>query len=228
MDYELIWALLGSLVGGGLIGLERELRGRPAGFRTHILVSLASTLLMIAAARQADWDLALIPDENVVTDPTRMAHGILTGVGFLCAGVIFRQGFSIHGLTTAASLWITSAIGILFGVGMVELGAAAAVGVLAVLTGLRWLDGRLPSQGTADLRVRYLRNQALKEAELRSLLTEFDLRTRGVGHCLIEEGRVLEHCTRISARGTLHVDRLAQRLLGMPQVLEFEISPHDG
>jgi putative Mg2+ transporter-C (MgtC) family protein len=228
VPYDLIWPLVGSLLAGGLIGLERELRGRPAGFRTHILVSLASTLLMLAAARQGDWDLSLISGQTVVTDPTRMAHGILTGVGFLCAGVIFRQGFSIHGLTTAASLWITSAIGILFGVGMVELGGAAAVGTLAVLTGLRWLDGRLPSQGSADLRVRYLRDQGLKESELRSLLAEFNLSTRGVGHSMTEEGRVLEHCARILARGTLHADRVAERLAAMPQVLEFEISPHDG
>ena len=228
MPYDLIWPLVGSLLAGGMIGLERELRGRAAGFRTHILVSLASTLLMLAAARQGEWVLSLIDDETVVTDPTRMAHGILTGVGFLCAGVIFRQGFSIHGLTTAASLWITSAIGILFGVGMVGLGGAAAAGTLVVLTTLRWLDGRLPSQGSADLRVRYLRDQALKESELRSLLAELRLNARGVSHRLLDGGRVIEHWSRVTGSGALHVDRLAERLAAMPQVLEFEISPHDG
>ena len=118
-----LWPILGAVVAGGTIGLEREWRGRAAGFRTHILVSLASALLMLAAMRQADWAFRALPDENIVTDPTRMAHGVLTGIGFLCAGVIFRTGFSIHGLTTAASLWITSAIGILFGAGLYALGA---------------------------------------------------------------------------------------------------------
>ena len=95
--------ILGAVVAGGLIGFEREWRGRAAGFRTHILVSLASALLMLAAMGQADWAFRALPDENIVTDPTRMAHGVLTGIGFLCAGVIFRTGFSIHGLTSAGS-----------------------------------------------------------------------------------------------------------------------------
>ena len=96
--------ILGALIAGAMIGFEREYRGRPAGFRTHILVSLSSALLMLAAVHQAEWTFDLRDDVNLVMDPTRMAHGILTGIGFLCAGVIFRTGFSIHGLTTAASL----------------------------------------------------------------------------------------------------------------------------
>ena len=119
--------IVGAIVAGGLIGFEREWRGRAAGLRTHILVCLASSLLMLAGMSQGDWAFEALPDENIVTDPTRMAHGILTGIGFLCAGVIFRTGFSIHGLTTAASLWITSAIGILFGAGLLGLGVVSTL-----------------------------------------------------------------------------------------------------
>ena len=114
--------LLSALVAGALIGLEREWRGRAAGFRTHILVCLSSTLLMLASTSQGAWMFSVLPDQEVIADPTRMAHGILTGIGFLCAGVIFRAGFSIHGLTTAASLWTVSALGILFGAGLFWLG----------------------------------------------------------------------------------------------------------
>ena len=137
--------ILGAVIAGGVIGFEREWRGRAAGLRTHILVSLASALLMLAAMSQADWAFRALPDENIVTDPTRMAHGVLTGIGFLCAGVIFRTGFSIHGLTTAASLWITSAIGILFGAGLYALGAAATVVTALILIGLKLISGRLPA-----------------------------------------------------------------------------------
>ena len=135
---EFIFPLLAAVVAGGLIGLEREWRGRAAGFRTHILVCLTSCLLMLAAMHQSTWAFTALPGQTVVIDPTRMSHGLLTGIGFLCAGVIFREGFSVHGLTTAASLWVTSAIGVLYGVGMVELallGSGATLAVLAVLRG---------------------------------------------------------------------------------------------
>src|SRR5688500_2011018 len=95
--------LASSPLTGMLIGLERELQGKPAGLRTHTLVCFASTLLTLAAAHQGEWSINLIAGTQIVSDPTRMAHGILTGIGFLGAGVIFREGPSVHGLTTAAS-----------------------------------------------------------------------------------------------------------------------------
>ena len=112
---DFVVPLLAAVLAGGLIGFEREWRGRAAGLRTHILVCLASALLMEAAVSQGAWRFHALPGTEIVSDPTRMAHGVLTGIGFLCAGVIFRAGFSIHGLTTAASLWITAAIGLLLG-----------------------------------------------------------------------------------------------------------------
>jgi putative Mg2+ transporter-C (MgtC) family protein len=103
--------LLAALCAGGLVGLERSYHGRPAGFRTHALVCVASSLLMLLAVYQSSW-LPAANQETFRTDPTRMAQGIMTGIGFLGAGVIFKEGLSVRGLTTAASIWITSAIGI--------------------------------------------------------------------------------------------------------------------
>jgi putative Mg2+ transporter-C (MgtC) family protein len=100
--------ILGALIIGSLIGLERSFHGRPAGFRTHALVSIASTLLMLVTVYQGEWMTAVTP-ETIRTDPTRMAQGIMMGIGFLGAGVIFKEGLTVRGLTTAASIWVTAA-----------------------------------------------------------------------------------------------------------------------
>jgi putative Mg2+ transporter-C (MgtC) family protein len=99
-------ALAGAL--GGAIGLERELREREAGLRTHLLVAVGSALFTIVGA----YGFA-----SVRTDPTRIAAQIVTGIGFLGAGAIIRQGFSIRGLTTAATLWVVAAVGLAAGAG---------------------------------------------------------------------------------------------------------------
>ncbi len=109
--------LLLALAAGSVIGIERSLHGRPAGFRTHALVCLASSLLMLLPVLEARW----VPQgagDSVRLDPTRMAQGIMTGIGFLGAGVIFKDGLTVRGLTTAASIWITAAIGVMIGSGL--------------------------------------------------------------------------------------------------------------
>src|SRR5207344_49798 len=108
--------LLSALAAGALVGVERSYHGRPAGFRTHALVCTASSLLMLVTVYEAHWVRAAA--DLVRLDPTRMAQGIMTGIGFLGAGVIMKEGLSVRGLTTAASIWITAAIGILAGVGL--------------------------------------------------------------------------------------------------------------
>ena len=110
-DLVIIGRVIGALVIGALIGFERTFHGRPAGFRTHSLVCIASAILMIVTVYQNQW-MTLLEHDAIRTDPTRMAQGIMTGIGFLGAGVIFKEGLTVRGLTTAASIWITAAIGI--------------------------------------------------------------------------------------------------------------------
>jgi putative Mg2+ transporter-C (MgtC) family protein len=101
---------------GGAVGIERELREREAGFRTHLLVSVGSALFTIASAY--GFREFLVSGGNVVrADPTRIAAQIVTGIGFLGAGAIIRQGLSVRGLTTAATLWVVAAIGLTTGAG---------------------------------------------------------------------------------------------------------------
>jgi putative Mg2+ transporter-C (MgtC) family protein len=101
---------------GGAIGFERELRDREAGFRTHMLVCIGSALFTIVSA-YGFREFLTGGDQVIRADPTRIAAQIVTGIGFLGAGAIIRQGFSIRGLTTAATLWVSAAIGIAAGAG---------------------------------------------------------------------------------------------------------------
>jgi uncharacterized membrane protein YhiD involved in acid resistance len=137
--------LVSALVAGSLIGLERTFHGRPAGFRTHALVCVASALLMVLSAYQWKW-LIGAPTEIIRTDPTRMAQGIMTGIGFLGAGVIFKEGLTVRGLTTAASIWMTAALGILYGVGLYFPAILATVITLGILAVFSWFEERLPSK----------------------------------------------------------------------------------
>src|SRR5258705_10189642 len=135
---EILKHLLIALGMGGLIGFERSYHGRPAGFRTHTLVCVSSSALMLLTVYQGQWYPAAFAG-NVNLDPTRMAQGIMTGIGFVGAGVIFKEGLTVRGLTTAASIWITAAIGIQVGIGfyfVAVIGAAAALAVLALFLAL--------------------------------------------------------------------------------------------
>src|SRR5215203_7303906 len=128
-----------------MIGFERTFHGRPAGFRTHSLVCLASALLMIVTVYQNEW-MTVLEREAIRTDPTRMAQGIMTGIGFLGAGVIFKEGLTVRGLTTAASLWVTAAIGILVGIGFWFAAIVGAMATLIVLALFRIIEAKLPSE----------------------------------------------------------------------------------
>lgn len=101
---------------GGLIGFERELSDQPAGFRTHMLVSLGAALFTMAGAYGVESFFDDTPG-RIRFDPTRIAAQVVTGIGFLGAGAIIQQGFSVRGLTTAASLWVTAAVGLSIGLG---------------------------------------------------------------------------------------------------------------
>src|SRR5512132_487349 len=137
--------LVAALAIGGLIGLERSLHGRPAGFRTHSLVCLASALLMLVSVYQLHW-MTEVPLDTIRADPTRMAQGIMTGIGFLGAGVIFKEGLTVRGLTTAASSWITAAIGFLVGIGFWYAAILWAAATLIVLALFRFIEAHLPSE----------------------------------------------------------------------------------
>jgi len=224
-DYlEISLRLLTALVFGGLVGFERSYHGRPAGFRTHTLVCLASALLMLVTVYEAQW---FVPQgsSRVSIDPTRMAQGIMTGIGFLGAGVIMKEGLSVRGLTTAASIWITAAIGILVGIGFYFPAALAAALTLGTLAAFRWLEIRMPTQSYAQFIVRFAREAAMPERELRELVLGVGFDVANLNYRLTEDGRHYEYRMMIRTLKPENLGRLSELLLRTPAVVDFRIAP---
>ena len=150
---------IGAAAGlGGIVGLERELEEKAAGLRTHMLVAVGSALFTMVGA----YGFEDFPATSV--DPTRVAAQVVTGIGFLGAGLIFRQGFNIRGLTTAASLWLVAAIGMSAGAGFWMGAVIATVVALISLRPLEWMKGFALPQHVASHLVVELKDDALERA----------------------------------------------------------------
>lgn len=137
-DLEVVKRLLLALVLGGLIGLERQMQKRNAGFRTNILVCLGSCLVMLVSLKMYD-----IYKNEVALDPSRIASGVITGIGFLGAGAIMRAKEGVKGLTTAACLWVVSGIGLAIGCGFYVASYFSTALTLVVLLFLRHFEKKL-------------------------------------------------------------------------------------
>jgi putative Mg2+ transporter-C (MgtC) family protein len=137
MDLSYVAKLTVAWILGGLIGLERETLKRPAGLRTHVLVTIGSTLITIVSI-----EVFTIYQGRTTVDPSRIAAQIVSGIGFLGAGTILREGATIRGLTTAASLWVSAGIGLAVGIGAYGPAVYATAMALFSLVGLRWLETR--------------------------------------------------------------------------------------
>lgn len=160
--HEITLRLALSIVAGGLIGLDRGEHGRPAGLRTTLLVCLAAAVAMI----QANLLLVTIgktADSFVTLDLMRLPLGILTGMGFIGGGAILRRDSLVLGVTTAATLWFVTVIGLCFGGGQIFLGMAAFVLGMLVLSGLRWFDYRMKQEQHGTLTLTTERDQPPEE-----------------------------------------------------------------
>jgi putative Mg2+ transporter-C (MgtC) family protein len=139
-NYEFLLPLFLAVALGGLIGLEREFHGRAAGLRTHILVCLGSTIIMIASMQLYERYSDLMSDSIIRIDPGRIAAGIVTGIGFLGAGVILQSGNVVRGLTTAACVWLVAGVGIAIGIGFYVLASSATALALFTLFALKLVE----------------------------------------------------------------------------------------
>jgi putative Mg2+ transporter-C (MgtC) family protein len=158
--------IFGALLLGLLVGYERSYHGRAAGMRTYGLVCMAAASLTVISGYPSFWYGGQVATA-AVSDPTRVIQGIVTGVGFLGAGVIMKEGFNISGLTTAASIWASSAIGVLVGVGFY--GAAMLLTLLSAVC-MMWvsrLENWLPSRPAVAIVLHFRKDFVPREDVLR-------------------------------------------------------------
>ncbi len=167
-----------SVIAGGLIGMERSFHGRPTGFRTHSLICLACAASVQLVTHLPVW-MAGAPEDFFRTDATRIMQAIIQGLGFLGAGVIFREGLTIRGLTTSASIWITAPIGLLFGVGFFYVGAICTVATIIILTLFRKIEGAIHTRTYAHCMVSFARDSDIHESDVRKLLGEHNVEVVG-------------------------------------------------
>lgn len=218
--------LLFAMVAGGLVGMERSVNGRAAGFRTYSLVCLSSTMLMVVNAFPAIWygNAGIGPVPGII-DPTRVVQGLMTGIGFLGAGVIFRDGFQVRGLTTAASIWAVAAIGILIGLSFYLAALVSTVMVIGILSVFRRIEDRMPKTmfGYFDIRTRS--TSGMTEEGLTELLGELGYAVVSRSYALGDDGHYLEYQMVTSCKSPGRTGELAKRLAVTPGVTEFKLSP---
>ncbi|EEQ00487.1 hypothetical protein yruck0001_13070 [Yersinia ruckeri ATCC 29473] len=214
-DLLLRIALAGAL--GGLIGIERQLRFKEAGLRTHILVGIGSAMFMIVSKYGFDDLLAL---GHVSFDPSRVAAQVVSGMGFLGAGTIMIQKQMVKGLTTAAGMWVTAAIGLVIGSGLYEIGIYGTLMTLVVLEVFRQLSNRLMGHH------HYVLIKLLPESVPPVLVTLQKMRIRPVNLSVTQKDSENNDCeltleVTLSPRRTL--DKLYEQLLSIHGVHTLNI-----
>ena len=216
--------LLGALIAGGLIGSERSFHGRPAWLsdphaRVRDLkpVDVSHGVSVAVVARGAPR----YGENGPHTDGPRDHDGDR----FSGAGVIYKEGATVRGLTTAASIWLTAAIGILFGIGFyfpALLATALAVGILAAF---RWLEARMPAQVYAYHHIRFHRDNTMPEEELRGLLSHHGFSIANMAYRVLEDGQFFEYRMVMRTTDPTNTSRLADALRKLDLVREFRIAP---
>jgi putative Mg2+ transporter-C (MgtC) family protein len=154
-----------------------------------------------------------------------MAQGIMTGIGFLGAGAIIKDGLSVRGLTTAASIWITAAIGILAGVGFYFAALVGTVLTLGTLSTFRWIEARLPTETYSLFMVRFAREAAMAEPALRSLVQAHGFSLYNLSYRLHGDAGQLEYRMVLRTMDAGNARSLAEKLKADPAVLDFRIAP---
>ncbi len=211
-DLVSVGRLLLAVVLGGLVGLERQIHGRPAGLRTHILVCLGSALVMTLTASFGP---------NI--DPGRAVAGIVTGIGFLGAGVIVKSEEIVRGLTTAACIWFVAALGVVIGQGLYVIALASTAISIVILTLLAWFAHRVPSVSYHCAKVRgAVGNVESLETKCRQELAGLGYRIVGLSTHLDKGNDAALLTLRLRTRKAVKGLEPSRRLLAIEEVRDVE------
>lgn len=211
-----------ALAAGGAIGAERTFRGRAAGFRTYALVCMGSAMAMVVATFPNPWLGGMV---NAPGDVTRIVQGILTGIGFLGAGIIVKHGFDVRGLTTAASIWATAVIGVLIGGRHYWVAAASVALVLGTLSLFRRIEDRMGKEQYARVTLSVSRTPGLPKAQVEALIRESGLQIEQVSYGLERDRTTLDYTYVVSGFDAACLGTLAERLAVHPEITAFRIAP---
>lgn len=218
--------LLGALAVGMLMGYERSYHGRAAGMRTYGLVCLAATVLTVVNAYPGMWYGGMGPHGATgAGDPTRVIQGIVTGIGFLGAGVIMREGMSIRGLSTAASIWATAAIGVTIGLGFYLVAVGAALISVFIMTMFRRLEARLPHQTVIRLSLVFPCDKAPSTDDLRAQVKAHGFEVIDWSFHLRNDSNQFECQLMLQANGLQDPMSLIGDLSKADSLIEFSLSP---
>jgi putative Mg2+ transporter-C (MgtC) family protein len=213
--------LLLAILLGGVIGLEREFRGRPAGLRTNILVCLGATMIMIGSTSMAEISQILSPNFRVTVDPGRIAAGIVTGIGFLGAGAIIRFEDVVRGLTTAGCIWFVAALGIAIGEGLYVLAIMSTVCALVVLLGLTRVEIRIrPTVYRSILVIAPLTATASIESTCRSLLAERNIQVMDIATQASKDAGKAEITFKVRVKNLLQAGEVTRAVIALDGVNE--------
>lgn len=223
-NINMVIHICSAIVAGGIIGLERSFHGRPAGFRTHTLVCMASSTLMMLTLYQSSWAPGATVG-NLNMDPTRMAQGIMTGIGFLGAGVIYKDGVSVRGLTTAASIWATAAIGILMGVGLFFPASLATLFTFGILSFFNKIEHAMPKRSFIHCNITFAREKLMSEENLKKLFSDLGLSLGTINYHSLENGAKFEYQMVARTMDENSPAKLVKVLSEHPEIVGFHISP---
>lgn len=220
---EIALRLVLTIAAGGLLGAERSKTGHPAGLRTTLLVTLAASVAMIQMN-------LLLPtngkpqDSYAVMDLMRLPLGILTGVGFIGAGAIVRKNELVLGVTTAATMWFATVIGLCMGGGQLVLGTVSTILGFLVLWGLRFIEGRAERYQLAELKIA-IEGDRLSPGELRDRLQAADFRIKSLSlvNCVQQKLTKFDCQVRWRApRGSTEIPAIVDELKHLPGMVEVE------